>query len=277
MAKRSSNDIQKTCIFCGKTPLSKEHIWPDWAGSLLPGSGGYRTEHFLQRHRTRTTLQQTHNQRPGHTKSSRIRNVCKPCNNEWMKTIEEAAKPILEPMIKGETVVLKEREQTTLATWITLKMIVTETHMNKAPIAPVADRQNFMSDPAPLRDMKIYISSCNDHRWQTAFFNASIYLSTDPRKNGPDNSQSFTIGIGRLFAHACHSIAPGVDFGLQGDNGAIVRQLWPIVDRPMFWPPLRSLSYQEASDIASSVERFLYAFHANEPRPAPKLSIVPGL
>jgi hypothetical protein len=186
-----------------------------------------------------------------------------------MSKIEETTKPILEQMIRGQTVVLDEHGQTSLATWINLKILIAEHHMKKDPITPLSDRSNFRINPMPVNNIKIWVSSCSDHRWQTSFLNSSIYLSTAPAvddgsSNGADNSQSITFGMGRLFVHACHTTVEGVDFDLQIDNKAVVRQLWPIVDRPMFWPPLRDLSFDEASDMASSIERFLYAFHKRQ-------------
>jgi hypothetical protein len=55
---------------------------------------------------------------------SKIRAVCRPCNNEWMGSWETPAKILLARMIRGESVRLSEVDQLTLATWATIKAYV---------------------------------------------------------------------------------------------------------------------------------------------------------
>jgi hypothetical protein len=87
------------CIFCGGRPLTREHIWPDWFRAHLP-----RTLPFY--HSGRIVLNEdntkTHSSKKtsGDPKSRKLRIVCNKCNNEWMSGVQNAAKPILIPLLR---------------------------------------------------------------------------------------------------------------------------------------------------------------------------------
>jgi hypothetical protein len=87
----------KKCAFCEYTgKLSKEHIFAKWVRDLFPGTvdafyiGGmsHRNERF-----TTDAI------------DWKAGVVCAPCNNTWMKDIEETqAKPVLVPFIAGNEI-----------------------------------------------------------------------------------------------------------------------------------------------------------------------------
>jgi hypothetical protein len=105
--------MPRVCVFCGRSPTTKEHVWPDWSSPFLAAEGPL--PHFQQ-------VVQEH--RPGIDRSWRqlaysmtTRAVCAGCNNGWMARLEERAKPLLEPMLRGFGKVLHREGQRTLATW----------------------------------------------------------------------------------------------------------------------------------------------------------------
>ncbi len=40
---------QGRCVFCGGTPVTKEHVWSDWLDEVIP-RGGYRYEFRRERY-----------------------------------------------------------------------------------------------------------------------------------------------------------------------------------------------------------------------------------
>src|SRR5256884_280586 len=62
----------------------------------------------------------------GDPQSGRIRCVCAPCNNGWMSVRQSETKPILIPLLRGESFSLHRRAQTTLAAWIAMFTMVAE-------------------------------------------------------------------------------------------------------------------------------------------------------
>jgi hypothetical protein len=53
-----------------------------------------------------------------------VKCVCKKCNNGWMNGIEEATRPILDNMIRGESVELDTAAQEAIGTWVCLKAVI---------------------------------------------------------------------------------------------------------------------------------------------------------
>jgi hypothetical protein len=184
-----------------------------------------------------------------------------------MSEIEEETKPILTPMILGHSAILCEADQLTLATWITLKMIIAENHMKKPPITPLARRKAFMNNPYPLENSKIFIASCKTPKWQATFENASLFLGSGTPvdelelADRADNAQTITFGIGRLFVHANHAIDIGVSLDIQNRNDAILAQIWPIDRSEIYWPPLRDITLFEADLIADGLNRLHETAH----------------
>ena len=77
----------RACIFCGGTPVTKEHLVGRWAVGLLAKSNGTSS--------SAATSQRA--QQPGDTRQWRARAidrqarvVCEPCNSGWMSDLETA-------------------------------------------------------------------------------------------------------------------------------------------------------------------------------------------
>lgn len=92
---------QKFCIFCGGDDLSRKwDIAEEIAGKL----------DRIQRAPSQQTL----------------RVVCRTCNSGWMSSLQNDAKPILIPFIKGRWSILSPRDQKILAAWATMFTMVIE-------------------------------------------------------------------------------------------------------------------------------------------------------
>lgn len=100
-----------TCAFCGSTkrPRGREHVLPDWLSTI--GLDLSQVEYHVgwlnrvPRRWTSTPFTAT------------VRAVCDDCNHGWMSGLEGAAKPILTPLILGETKDLSADDQRLIATW----------------------------------------------------------------------------------------------------------------------------------------------------------------
>ena len=268
MAKKPQSPV-KGCIFCGCTPLSKEHFWPNWANALLKHPGGtHRVEHSTKKHKSNFVAKQTITKRPGQASSFKLRIVCTRCNNGWMSSIEESTKPILSNMIAGDTIILSIQAQRKLSEWIILKMLIAEYHLDKTPISTREELAKFKQTKHIPDNLKIWIASCKDISWQSRFITSSLYLcvSGSPTVNdapldAPDNTQSISIGAGKLFIHVLHTTVRGLELDMNVGNKATVIQLWPSNGVDIFWPPIRDINAIEADYVASSLERFFDSSH----------------
>lgn len=218
-----------------------------------------RETHSKSNYATRRMEPVAIKERPGWAKSSRIRVVCISCNNGWMSQIEEEAKPILTPMIKGEVTILNREEQESLARWISLKVLICE-HAGGTPISSPEVRQKFMHDRSPLRGMNIWLSRCDAAWSQSAFSRQTASIRIDPVGTTDSypvqNVQTVTIGIGNAFFYIDNNLADA-GFNIEFRNRGTFSRVWPVVDERLFWPPLRALAGDGAIAISKTLLKIL--------------------
>ena len=120
------------CIFCGvagmRTPegkLTKEHIYSNWARRFVPRSMKNFRSLRATRHPDRTDFIIV--RRSGDLRDWQVACVCAACNNGWMRQrLDEVARPVLIPLIKGEQTRLSPEHQLIVATWAAMKTMVAE-------------------------------------------------------------------------------------------------------------------------------------------------------
>jgi|GEM_PF-1139059 len=105
------NSQKRTCIFCGGTGLSREHILADWISNYFPkktkGTVVIDKSGSIIKQFTSPIFQQT------------LEGVCTKCNGGWMSTLEAEAKNILGPMLfdMKYSCTLNESQQAILCYW----------------------------------------------------------------------------------------------------------------------------------------------------------------
>lgn len=111
----------RTCIFCGGTPLTREHLYGRWARRFADRE---------QRNIFQRSDREGETSQAGYTRHWKARAydrqacvVCKACNSGWMSDLEMAVSVLLDPKaLSGRPLDLKE--QTLLATWA-MKTVLT--------------------------------------------------------------------------------------------------------------------------------------------------------
>jgi len=86
-------------------------VWPAWFSRLFPEGGTFRVESSRD-----GTPQAAWEQQSIDLVAKR---VCGSCNSGWLSGIESDARPILEPLIRGQAVFLPREHVVTLARWAT--------------------------------------------------------------------------------------------------------------------------------------------------------------
>lgn len=114
----------RTCIFCGTTPTSAEHLFPAWIGRLFKKRGidgihryGSSEKGIIREWKDVDPLQY------------KVKAVCRNCNNGWMSDIENQALPILSQMITGKAnslnpLVLNKQTKKIISIWLVLRAII---------------------------------------------------------------------------------------------------------------------------------------------------------
>lgn len=104
----------RTCIFCGRRPVTKEDAWPVWLVEhvgrgrirVTRGSGARAKTHVSNRIVQRVSC------------------ACRECNNGWMGNLESLTKPILSPMVDGVPTELTGLSQAVLSVWAVKTLMV---------------------------------------------------------------------------------------------------------------------------------------------------------
>lgn len=113
MSSTESDAGGRACIFCGGSPVTAEHVWPQWIGKYLPTT---KAEHYVvvEAEGEEQAVQYRGERVPF---STTARCVCKPCNEGWMHELEHTAEHELRAMIEGRDQTLHEWRQGVVATW----------------------------------------------------------------------------------------------------------------------------------------------------------------
>lgn len=116
----------RACIFCGCTPLTREHLWPQWISRTFPELRRPGNQNrVIVRKRTapfgagyvRIAGEETR-QRGGNSADRQIRAVCGSCNNGWMAELEGAAQPILTRLATDPAAVPGEFDASVVTRWL---------------------------------------------------------------------------------------------------------------------------------------------------------------
>lgn len=99
----------RSCVFCGRRPVTNEHVWPEWVGDLISSltTGPFTINRFGKTWTTGKIDQ-------------KVRRVCETCNHNWMSQLEDNIIPLLSPMISGRYwgTRLSPSDQYNLARWV---------------------------------------------------------------------------------------------------------------------------------------------------------------
>lgn len=118
----------RDCVFCGRTPLTFEHVIPKWVSRLATVKEilDSRTHHGEPHYLTKTVLDAdgktadfafVERGKKYPMNAIEVRVVCEPCNRGWMSALEVEVRPYLSAMIDGETTLLSSNQWENLGKW----------------------------------------------------------------------------------------------------------------------------------------------------------------
>jgi len=244
-----------TCIFCGATPTTREHVFSEWTHALMGPREKLRAQQFLSfQHPDRTDF--TDDLRfPGPLRDWQIKCVCETkCNNGWMREIENAAIPVMTPLIGGQQTILSPADQKFIATWAVLK--VTVAHHN---FIPPVKRKQFASKREPQAEWSVWIGYCPGHEPSPAWDSRPFTLRKpkEPGGLGSPNCHASTLILNQLLIHVVNiekDFSLGWTFRGRGGSaltGNII-PIWPPTNISVHWPP-RPLTEQDVDVVSSSL------------------------
>jgi len=240
------------CIFCHGFGLSKEHLFSDWLRELFPRAAD-DTHSVGEKDETPWRL----TQHQGHSGTKKFRSVCKKCNNEWMSGVDDAAKQVAVPLIRGEHSTVTRDIQRALALWFAKTAVIADYRKPKRSLVPQAQRAHLMNNKEPPAEWEIWIASYEgtDYR-DLALHHNSGRLDFTPVRGPGEQFKGYVattfVGMGKLAALVIADDLPMIDFNI-GTLAQIARRVWPVSDS-FDWPLPHGLNDGEAAAVATIIE-----------------------
>lgn len=258
-----------TCIFCGRTGMSKEHVWSDWLKALIPDISNHadQSEWFefdseTNEFRPKPVVRKDHQ---GSLAQRTVRKVCKDhCNSGWMADAVEAAKPIAAKLIQGAACYIDNDDRTKLATWLAISIIMQEFMGSPAIMIPREDRVSLMENNVPPETWRIWIGYYGGSKWHPIGHQRNnlsgsmgIELQNGTEIDVPDfKARISTYALRRLLTHAFIATDSNV-VGFYSERvrarGFNIVQLWPINSSRIMWPRFPILD-NELIDITLGIK-----------------------
>jgi hypothetical protein len=159
-----------SCAFCGRpwsvVPRSKEHIWPRWirkhATDFAPGHFDHALGFGLDEKQKAFVESQTVTRfHKSSILTAQTREVCEPCNNGWMSTLETQAEPLFLRLLEAATSNQRCRltfiEAATLARWMQKTAMANELTIGLPSLMPVSLRQRLRDEDRPLVPAYVWV------------------------------------------------------------------------------------------------------------------------
>jgi hypothetical protein len=162
------------CIFCGQTPLSEEHVWPGWCHNYIrkpnAAKAYFRKQYETSRENNNKPKEIFSIETPREITDHTLRVVCRThCNNGWMSSLENKAKPFLIPLISGQHSVVDRYRQEIIANWIAMKLLVCECSIPEDIVFSKTDRSIFMGKRWPPDSMSIWVGRYTGEGWANTY------------------------------------------------------------------------------------------------------------
>lgn len=139
------------CVFCGQLKASKEHVYPKWLRSLqAPYDGVISVVETPQGNQVRPT------QVPF---DITVNTVCRDCNTGWMHDLEEATRPLLTRMIRGQLCELTLTDQHLLAQWVYKTVLMIHEQSRAASLVPPEHFKSLFKARVPPAGTAIWLAT----------------------------------------------------------------------------------------------------------------------
>lgn len=209
--KRKPNS-PRLCIFCGGTPISKEHVWAEWMRPYLPrGQGRQLIQEGRFDDREPLTVRPGPLNVKGDARSQKLKVVCGPCNHGWMSTLQKATKPVLLPLMTREHGAITADEREILAKWITMFAFVYSTSAPEYTTLKDSQRRAFMANKAPPQHWLYWCAPFDGLSSPAIHFGIADSKSVGPM-SGRDDEGDIPV------AHVTFCGAGGICFAIFGTN-----------------------------------------------------------
>jgi hypothetical protein len=216
------------CIFCGRTPLTREHLWPDW----LRREANIRQAYNVRMEHESDGIETRDHSFPAPPFDRVVKAVCAVCNGGWMSNIEANAKPILQKLIYAQSATLDPDAQRKVASWAFLKACVfDELHPAERVVPPEHRQRLYTYKHPPATGVATWLGT-----YEAVQVGHYAYQGIKmTREDLPDPEVPtvyvVTITAGALIVQVAGSLLPELSFdGLDIPSELHVVKIWPASD-----------------------------------------------
>jgi hypothetical protein len=243
--------VARRCVFCGASPLTREHVIPRWATDVLPEQARFRGQDqqvvLTPPESAHSRLLLPHREMREPFNAMTVKAVCKTCNSGWMNEAERRARPHLTRLIQAdEPQELEPYAINVLATWVvktTLMAHLTSVEGVAALAALSQVYHDFYASHAPPDNCVIWVAAHGAEDWALRFELLSALIATESdsgaKPSDPVNTISATLGLGHALFHVVLTSRPSVSYPPLDEIHPGVLRLWPAVSAitlpPQVW------------------------------------------
>lgn len=256
------------CIFCGGKPTNKEHVYSKWTHRHVKKvRGKYKSLRVIRK--PDGSEERTEGRGKGDIHDWQVKCVDEQCNNGWMRTqLEDKAKLVLTPLIRGEITLLSPQSCRIIAGWATLKAIIGEYEFPDMITWDATARARLRRVRLPPPDIcKIWIGyyprKLLSGDWSHAPF--PYFAGKENRKRFGKPTTEFNCAattqiLGNLLIHTIHASSRSLFriFRFAPQVGRKLRMIWPIPGEQIAWP-IDPLSKTETDYVAWALRDTLIA------------------
>jgi hypothetical protein len=201
------------CSFCGKTGVTKGHIWPEWFLKFLPSNASTHVQ-FSEYYRANVPIdaeikRPVFRQRQGRGGTRKLRNTCKECNNHRMSIVENKPKEILVKLFEGQYPILDRSSQKEISDLICLIALRAEFLNTNSMVASDSDRRDFMEYGISNRNWQVRIGRYGGNYVYDKYYQRSYGIFLDNIHNKIEeenyNTQVSTFVWGKLICQVINS------------------------------------------------------------------------
>lgn len=235
------------CVFCGHRETSNEHVFPAWLPEVMPGAG-----RLVHRWQAPPDTDAQSREWTNRFVSFKANVVCRDnCNSGWMSRLEGAARPLLEPMIRGERQTLSSAQQQVVAYWaLKTTMMIDFAQEEEFRSVPPADYARLYKAGTVLPNTFVWLAAAEFGRGALAQHRTLEFGLDGHTLNGYGG----VVNVGHLVISVVK-----VDFGngrvinIGGPLGPALVPLWP-TRRTLQWPPDVWLNRQQTVLLGQMIE-----------------------
>ena len=227
----------RTCIFCGETANSGEHLLPEWLQKVFPVDdpavlwrqvAGKKTSWQKKRFSEKTKI------------------VCGGCNHGWMSRLEDASKEVLLPPITRSLVPysLDLRAQWIAAQWA-MKTCYVFQGQAPEPIAPVGRPPLLRLNGKPPPQASIFIGSNyralkdpGNARYAQKPLSLAFAPENEQLETSPEFGYMSYLAVGGVsFLIVEHRFSNHIEINLGEFSAQMFLKIWPWCSKVVSWPP----------------------------------------